>query len=104
MYSIEVNRKQCTGCGACTKPSKLFYIDDEGLVAIKGGIIENDVVEALVDNVYQVKTSAIICPMEIIHIYDEDTDEEVEVEHRGFIDLSDKEYVPPCNYDPRKDE
>lgn len=103
MYNVKINRKKCTGCGACTKPSKLFYIDSSGLVAMEGGIIEDNIVDALVDNVYEVKTSAAICPMEIIRIYNDDTDEEVKIEYRGFIDMHGKK-VPKCNYDPNKDK
>ena len=33
MYEVEIDRGNCKGCGACTKPSQILFLDDGKIVA-----------------------------------------------------------------------
>ena len=48
MIEVEIDRSNCKGCGACTKPSQILYLDDDNLVNMDGGFVNEDTAEVLV--------------------------------------------------------
>ena len=85
MFEVEIDRSKCRGCGACTKPSQILYLDDDNLVNMKGGFVDDNILTGMVKSIYEIEVSASICPEEIIIVYDEDTGEEVEIEKNGLL-------------------
>ncbi len=85
MYEVEIDRSTCKGCGACTKASQILFLDDDGLINMKGGVIADDSVEGLIRNIYDVKNSASVCPTQSIHLFDDDTGDEIEIERHSLI-------------------
>ncbi|HIH36077.1 MAG TPA: hypothetical protein HA277_00495 [Methanosphaera sp.] len=86
MIEVEIDRANCRGCGACTKPSQILFLDDQKLVNMEGGFVDDDVVEGLVKSIYEIETSASICPNDCFTLYDEDTGEEIEVERNALLE------------------
>lgn len=84
MFDVEINRNTCKGCGACTKTSQLLYLDDENLVCMQGAVIEDNIVEGMVDSLYEIETPASICPTDCFTIFDDDGNE-VPIERHANI-------------------
>lgn len=51
---------------------------------MQGAIVDNNIVEGMVDSLYEIETPASICPTDCFTIYDDDGDE-VEIERRARI-------------------
>lgn len=75
MFDVEINRNTCKGCGACTKTSQILYLDDENLICMQGAVIEDNIVEGTVDSLYEIKTSASICPTDCFTVFNDEGDE-----------------------------
>ncbi len=86
MIEVEIDRLNCKGCGACTKASQILFLDDEKLVNMDGAFVNEGVVEGLVKSIYEIETSASICPNNCFTLYDEDTGEEIEVERNALLE------------------
>ncbi|RAP52752.1 MAG: hypothetical protein BZ138_02440 [Methanosphaera sp. rholeuAM270] len=86
MIEVEIDRANCKGCGACTKPSQILFLDDDGLVNMEGGFVGDDTVEGLVKSIYEIEVSASICPNDCFTLYDENTGDEIEVERNGLLE------------------
>jgi ferredoxin len=86
MIEDEIDRTNCKGCGACTKPSQILFLDDDNLVNMKNGFVEDGTVEGLVKSLYEIEVSASICPNDCFTLYDEDTGEEIEVERNALLE------------------
>ena len=87
MIEVEIDRSNCKGCGACTKPSQILFLDDDNLVNMDGGFVNEDTVEGLVKSIYEIETSASICPNDCFTLYDEDSGEEIVVERNALLKL-----------------
>ncbi|OED29569.1 hypothetical protein [Methanosphaera sp. WGK6] len=85
MFEVEIDRSTCKGCGACTKTSQILYIDEENLVCMNGGMIDNNLICGFIRSIYDIEISASICPMNCFKIYDDDTGEEIEIERHSNI-------------------
>ena len=85
MYEVEIDRTNCRGCGACTKASTILFLDDDNLVNLEGGFLEDNTVEGMVKTIYEIETSASICPEDCFTVYDEATGDEVEIERHALI-------------------
>lgn len=88
MYEVIIDRSECKGCGACERNSQIFFMDsDDFLVNMDGGYIDDEeqTLEALVENLYEIKIPASICPKNCFKVYDEDTGDEIEIERRSTI-------------------
>ncbi len=86
MIEVEIDRSNCKGCGACTKPSQVLYLDDENLVNMEGAFVDGDSVEGLVKSIYEIEVSASICPNDCFTLIDDDTGEEIEVERNALLE------------------
>lgn len=84
MYDVEINRNCCRGCGACTKISQILYLDDDNLVNMESAIVDDNIVEGMVRSLYEIETSASICPEDCFDVYDEEG-ELVEIERHAKI-------------------
>ena len=84
MIEVEIDRSNCKGCGACTKPSQILYLDDDNLVNMDGGFVNEDTVEGLVKSIYEIENAASLCPEDCFTVYDDDG-EEIEIERRSLI-------------------
>ena len=80
-YKVEYDREGCIGVGSCVAAAPkvwdlddenkaVFKIDFEGDEKLQSAIITQDQLEA-------VKESAIVCPVQVIKIYDLETGEQV---------------------------
>ncbi|MBQ6220435.1 MAG: ferredoxin [Methanosphaera sp.] len=85
MFEVEIDRGNCKGCGACTKASQILFLDEDGLVNMQGGFVDEDTVEGMVKTIYEIDTSASICPKDCFTIIDEDTGEEIEIERHANL-------------------
>lgn len=86
MFEVEIDRGNCKGCGACTKPSQILFLDDDGLVNMQGGFIDDDMVEGFVKSIYEIETSASICPNDCFTVTDDDTGEEIKIERNALLE------------------
>lgn len=77
MFEVEIDRSICKGCGACTKASQILYLDDDNLVNMQGAVVEGDIVEGFVRTIYEIETSASICPEDCFDVYDDNGDKVV---------------------------
>ncbi len=84
MYEIEIDRSNCRSCGACTKASTILYLDEDELVNMEGAFIDDNIVSGFVKSLYDVETSASICPEDCFTVYDEN-DDVVEIERHAKI-------------------
>jgi ferredoxin len=84
LLDVEIDRANCKGCGACTKPSQILYLDDDNLVNMKGAVVVDDTVEGMVNSLYEIETSASICPNDCFTVFNEDGDE-IEIERHALI-------------------
>lgn len=85
MFEVEINRSKCIGCGACTKVSQILYVDDDNLINMRGGVVEDNMVDGFVKSIYEIETSASICPEDCFTVYDDDTGDEIEIERHAKI-------------------
>ena len=84
MFEVEIDRNICKGCGACVKTSQILYLDEENLICMNGAVIEDNIVEGIIANLYEIETAASICPEDCFTIYDDDGDE-VEIERNANL-------------------
>ena len=85
MYEVEIDRGNCRGCGACTKASQILFLDEENLVSMEGAFVDDDTVEGFVKSIYEIETSASVCPNDCFTVYDE-TGEEIEIERNALLE------------------
>lgn len=85
MYEVEIDRNNCKGCGACTKTSQILFLDEDNLVNMQGGFIDDGIVEGFVKTLYEIETPASICPKDCFTVYDENTGDEIEIERHANI-------------------
>lgn len=85
MYEVEIDRTDCRKCGACTKASQILFLDEDNLINMEGGFVNDSMVEGMVKTLYEIETPASICPEDCFTIYDENTGDEIEIERRSLI-------------------
>lgn len=85
MYEVEIDRRKCRRCGACTKASQTLFLDEENLINMEGAYVEEDTVEGFVKTLYEIETPASICPEDCFTVYDDETGEKIEIERRSTI-------------------
>ena len=85
MLEVEIDRNNCAGCGACTKASMISFLDEDKLVNMQGAYVEDGIVEGFVKTIYEIETSASICPNDCFTVFDE-SGEEIEIERHAKLE------------------
>ena len=87
MYEVEIDRNICVGCGACTKASQIIFLDVNKKANVKGAYVdEDDILTILIQNVWEIRVPASICPNQAIRVYDDDTGDEIEIERNAKLE------------------
>ena len=61
-------------------------MDDDGLINMEGAFVDDDIVEGFVKSIYEIETSASICPNDCFTVINDDTGEEVEIERNALLE------------------
>ncbi len=76
-FKIELNRKECIGCGACASLCPDFWeMHNDGKSVLKGCEL-NDVQSIETDDLKCAVEAAKTCPVEVIHIMDNEENKKI---------------------------